>query len=160
MTLSDLAAIGGVVSSLAVALSLIYLGVQTHQAAKHTRALISQARAARLTDALAAFSDSDRVAARLQVTTGAPPTLQTIQQTQTLMFFQGAFAGWSDVFEQYREGLLSDDQFADMRVIISGVLRPHLAHQFWEQWKAGRPNTHSAFKAWVDDAIAAPVDVA
>ena len=42
MPLSDLASIGSVFSSLAIAVSLIYLGIQTHQAAKHTRALISQ----------------------------------------------------------------------------------------------------------------------
>jgi len=156
MPLSDLATIASIVSSLAVAVSLVYLGVQTHQAAKHTRALISQGRSARQTDFLATFSDSDRVAALLQVMTGMQPTAESIRQTQTLMFFQACFAGWTDVFEQHQENLLSDEKLADLHAGISDILRPLPARQFWEQWKAGRANTHAAFKAWVDEAIAAP----
>jgi hypothetical protein len=44
MSLSDLASIGTLVSSVAVFVSLIYLGLQMRQNAKHTRALIHQAR--------------------------------------------------------------------------------------------------------------------
>src|ERR1700759_2337798 len=115
MSLSDIAAIGSIVSSLAVAVSIFYLGVQTHQAAKHTRAQISQGRASRQTDFLAAFSDADKVAAMVEVTTGTPPTPAVIKQRQTRMFFQGCFAGWLDIFEQHEMGLLSTDQFADLR---------------------------------------------
>ena len=154
MSLSDLAAIGSVISSLAVAVSLIYLGVQTHQAAKHTRALISQGRSLRQTDFLGAFSETDRVAAMLEITTGAPPTPELVKQSQAAMFFQAAFAGWSDVFEQHQEGLLSNEQLADLRAAVGVVLRRPGSHPFWERWKAARPNTHVAFKTWVDDAIA------
>jgi hypothetical protein len=155
MTLSDLAAIGSIVSSLAVALSLIYLGVQTHQAAKHTRALISQGRSSRQTDHLAAFSETDRVVAFLEITTGTSPTPELVKQMQARMFFLAGISGWFDVFEQFRQGLLSDDQLADMRASVSVLLHSLPARQIWEQWKAGRPNTHAAFKAWMDDAISA-----
>jgi hypothetical protein len=159
MTLSDLAAIGSILSSLAVAVSIFYLGVQTHQATKHTKALISQGRASRQTDFLTAFSEADRVAAMVEVTTGTPATPTVIKERQTRMFFQGCFAGWLDVFEQYQMGLLNEDQFADLRAAISGILQPPPARNFWEQWKAVRPNTHVAFKAWVDDALAKPVNM-
>lgn len=155
MTLSDLAAIGSIVSSLAVAASLIYLGVQTHQAAKHTRALISQGRSARLSEFIATFSETDRMAAILEVTSGTSPTPELIKRTQARLYFQGCFAGWVDVFEQYQSGLLTEDQLADMRASISINLRSQPARQSWEQWKAERPDTHAAFKAWVDDELAA-----
>ena len=157
MTLSDIAAIGSIVSSMAVAVSLIYLGLQTHQAAKHTRALISQGRSGRLTEYLAAFSETDRVAAMLEVTTGVPPTPELIKRAQVQMSFQGAFAGWLDVFEQYQQGLLGNDQLADVSASMGFVLRSLAAQQFWERWKEARPNTHAAFKAWVDDLIATSI---
>jgi len=50
MTLADLSSPGSFISALAVAESLVYLGSQTHQAAKHTRAPSHQGRAARLTE--------------------------------------------------------------------------------------------------------------
>jgi len=95
MTLSELATLGSIVSSLAVAASLIYLGVQTHQAAKHTRALISQGRSARLSEFIAAFSETDRMAAILEVTSGTPPTPELIKRTQAWLYFQGCVRGSS-----------------------------------------------------------------
>lgn len=154
MSLSDLAAIGSVISSMAVAVSLIYLGVQTHQAAKHTRALISQGRSSRQTDYLGAFSETDRVVAMLEITSGATPTPELVKQSQAAMYFQAAFAGWSDVFEQHQEGLLSNEQLADLGAAVGVFLRRPGSHPFWERWKGARPNTHAAFKSWVDDAIA------
>ena len=157
MSLSDFASVGSLVGSLAVALSLVYLGVQTHQAAKHTRALLQQGRASRMTDFIMAASEADRVAAMLETMTGTPPTPELIKQTQVRMFFQACFVGWADVFEQHQIGLLSGDQLADLRANISGILHPVPARQFWAQWKAIRPGTHAAFKAWVEDATDAAV---
>ena len=91
----------------------------------------------------------------LEITTGAPSTPELIKQTQAAMYFQGAFAGWSDVFEQHQEGLLNNDQLADLGAAVGVILRRPGSRPFWERWKAARPNTHAAFKAWVDDAIVA-----
>ena len=44
MTLSDFATFSTAISGLAVTASLIYLALQTHQNAKHTKALILEAR--------------------------------------------------------------------------------------------------------------------
>ena len=52
MSLSDLASIGSLVSGIAVLVSLIYLAQQTWQNAKHTRALIHQARSQQSIDIL------------------------------------------------------------------------------------------------------------
>ena len=63
MTLSDLAAIGSLASGVAVLVSLIYLGLQVHQSAKHTRALILQGRAERIVTHHLTIANSDLVAA-------------------------------------------------------------------------------------------------
>jgi hypothetical protein len=52
MNLSDLAAIGSLVSGIAVLVSLVYLAQQTRQNSKHTRALIQQGRAIQSADIL------------------------------------------------------------------------------------------------------------
>jgi len=45
MSLSDLAAIGSLISGVAVLISLIYLSQQIRQNTKHSRAIIQQGRA-------------------------------------------------------------------------------------------------------------------
>jgi hypothetical protein len=155
MTLSDLAAIGSIVSSLAVAVSIFYLGVQTHQATKHTKALISQGRSARMSDFIGAFSETDRAAAIIEITSGSPATPALIKRLQTTWYFMGCIAGWVDVFEQHATGLLSDDHLDDMRAAVAMNMRTAPAYEIWQQWKAARPDTHASFKARMDDIIAA-----
>lgn len=48
MNLSDVASVATIISSAAVALSLVYLGLQARQNTKHTRALIQAGRVDRL----------------------------------------------------------------------------------------------------------------
>jgi hypothetical protein len=84
MTLSDLASVASILSSAAVAVSLVYLGVQAHQNAKHTRALIQSSRVDRLMAQMIGFSDADKCAAYL-VGNGREPTAQAIQERQFFM---------------------------------------------------------------------------
>ena len=149
MTLSDLSSLGSFISALAVAGSLIYLGLQTHQAAKHTRALIIQGRSARLTNLWVGYSDTERVSA-LIAAGGGKPTPEAVTRVQANLFFLGLLLGWVDAFEQREAGLLSSDQFADNRAGIAGQMRNPAFRVFWEDWKKHRPNSHSKFKAWVD----------
>ena len=59
MTLSDFATFSTALSGMAVTASLIYLALQTHQNAKHTKALIHQGRIAGLRDVFLATADAD-----------------------------------------------------------------------------------------------------
>ena len=56
MSLSDLAAIGSLISGVAVLISLIYLARQMRQNTKHTRALIQQGRVERISNQLGRLS--------------------------------------------------------------------------------------------------------
>jgi hypothetical protein len=63
MVLSDVASIATAVSGLAVTASLIYVGIQTKQNVRHTRALIHQGTAARTTNILLGFMNGEIVTA-------------------------------------------------------------------------------------------------
>ncbi len=66
MTLSDFATFSTAISALAVTASLIYLAMQTHRNAKHTKALIAQGRVGNLLSMLANRSSESAVAAALE----------------------------------------------------------------------------------------------
>ncbi len=110
MSLSDLASLASILSSIAVAVSLIYLGVQAHQNAKHTRALIHAGRVDRLMSQMIGFSDADKCAAYL-AGNGKEPTPQAIQERQFFMQCLAQSGVMLDVFTQYKNGLLDDEQF-------------------------------------------------
>lgn len=110
MSLSDLASIASILSSIAVAVSLVYLGLQAHQNAKHTRALIQSARVDRLMNQMIGFSDADKCAAYL-VGNGKEPTPQAIQERQFFMQCLAQTGVMIDVFTQRQDGLLSEEQF-------------------------------------------------
>lgn len=110
MSLSDLASIASILSSIAVAGSLAYLGLQAHQNAKHTRALIQSARVDRLMNQMIGFSDADKCAAYL-IGNGKEPTQQAIQERQFFMQCLGQAGVMLDVFTQHQNGLLDDEQF-------------------------------------------------
>jgi hypothetical protein len=117
MTLSDLSSLGSLVSALAVAGSLVYLGLQTHQAAKHTRALILQGRVERVVSHHLAIADSDLVSAWL-IENGDAPTEENIRHRQFWLQGMAYDLSWEDTFAQYESGLLGGEQFADFRAHI------------------------------------------
>jgi hypothetical protein len=110
MSLSDLASIASVLSSIAVAVSLIYVGVQAHQNAKHTRALIQSNRVDRLMSQMVGFSDADKCAAYI-VGNGKEATPQAIQERQFFMQCLAQTGVMLDVYTQYQSGLLNEEQF-------------------------------------------------
>jgi hypothetical protein len=110
MSLTDLASIASILSSIAVAVSLVYLGLQAHQNAKHTQALIQSARVDRLMNQMIGFSDADKCTAYL-AGNGKEPTPQAIQERQFFMQCLAQSGVMLDVFSQHQGGLLSDEQF-------------------------------------------------
>src|SRR5580658_464804 len=81
MVLSDVASIATAVSGLAVMASLIYVGIQTKQNVRHTRALIHQGTAARTTNLLLGFMNAESLAAWIEGN-GGTPTPELIRQRQ------------------------------------------------------------------------------
>ena len=152
MSLSDLASIASIISSVAVAASLFYLGLQAHQSAKHTRALIQAGRVDRLMNQMVGFSDADKCAAYL-AGNGEKPTPEAIRKRQFMMQCLAQVATMLDVFTQHTSGLLSDEQFNG----VCGTYRVWLREPgFREQWLERRAvlgPRQPKFTAFVDGLL-------
>src|ERR1700677_1067287 len=110
MVLSDLASIATAISGLAVTASLIYVGIQTKQNVRHTRALIHQGTAARTTNLLLGLMNAEAVAVWIEGN-GGTPTPELIRQRQFHYHCGTAMIAMEDYFSQHEGGLLSDEQF-------------------------------------------------
>jgi len=149
MTLSDYAALSTAVSGLAVTASLIYLALQTHQNARHTRAQIHQGRIAALRDIFLACADPD-IARAILVSTGGEPTLREVQQYQFQSICGARFYGWQDTYSQYRSGLLDESFFQQMCAGAAMILRDEAARAAWTFFRV--PGT--PFAAFIDEIAA------
>jgi hypothetical protein len=150
MTLSDYASLSTAISGMAVTASLIYLAMQTHQNAKHTRALINQGRVA-LISGLALTATDPEVTSALISATGGAPTQEEVRQTQFRYWCSAAFYGWQDSFSQHERGLLDDDIYLQMRDIIVTALRQPA---YRAQWQTNIRVPGTKFAAFVDGVIA------
>lgn len=150
MTLTDLSSLGSIVGSLAVAASLVYLGLQTHQAAKHTRALIAQGRVTRTTETLLTMSQTDLATAIIS-RFGVAPTVEMIRQMQAAFLISSQITNADETFEQYASGLLSHHQFGSFRGNMAGVFGLPGFREAWERWKIEHPDSNPRFVRFMDD---------
>jgi len=153
MSLSDFATLSTAISGLAVTASLIYLALQTHQATKHTKALIHQGNAARITGMASVFTNADMVAAII-VGNGGTPSAEEVQRRQFGYWCMALVVSMEDTFGQHEEGLISEDRFNSFRAGVAGGFMQPGMRRYWAAWKAARPNAQETFKAWVDEIIA------
>lgn len=158
MTLTDISTIASIISSLAVAASLVYLGLQTHQNAKHTRALIHQGRMARALEGNMAMAATDQAIAFI-VGNGGTPTPEAVQRHQFWLQSRMLILGWEENFFQHGEGLLSDDAYSSFRASLGVFFRNNAGvRAAWAQYKAERPGKNAKFVAFVEDATAGATD--
>jgi hypothetical protein len=111
MSLSDLASIGSLISSIAVLISLIYLALQVRQAEKNQQASIRQGRATRAVDIILATGEPSLAEALPKGASGAADITQA-QFGQFAAIYGAFLASAEDTFLQYKEGLLSEAVFA------------------------------------------------
>src|SRR5258706_3385402 len=110
MTLSDIASIGSVVSSVAVAISLVYVALQVRQAEKNQRALMQQGRANRVSSTLLEVSEPGRAAVWVKGLQ-QPQQLTALELEQFLLISRSAFISAEDSFLQHKAGLLDEAAF-------------------------------------------------
>jgi hypothetical protein len=130
MVLSDIASIATAVSGLAVTASLIYVGIQTKQNVRHTRALIHQGTAARTTNLLLGFMNAEAVTAWIEGN-GGTPTPELIRQRQFYYHCGILMIAMEDYFSQHEDGLLSDEQFSRGRATFRERLRETGLRAYW-----------------------------
>ena len=150
MTLTDLAALGGFISGIAVPVSLIYLAIQTHQSIRQSRALIQQGRAQRTFELLIRWGEFDWTEGMLKCANGSPDVSATdVRRFVSLM--RAFFVNYEDSFLQHREGLLPDTMFANVEAAFrSAMTNP--GHRV--AWQTVRRFFGSDFQVYVDRLIA------
>lgn len=157
MSLSDLASIGSFASGLAVLISLVYLSLQIRQNSKHTKALVTQNRAERVTTMLLALASSD-LAAAYDAANGGGATEQEVRGRQFQLMCAALISGWDDTFSQYEHGLLDRAQFMRFQSGISSTfLSDPGTNNFVAEWlqrqSAAAPELTS-FLSFMRDALA------
>lgn len=150
MTLSDFATLTTAVSGIAVTASIVYLALQTHQNAKHTRALINQGRVALIAQLSLSATDADAAAAALMATTGSA-TPEAVKKRQFQAFAIAQMYGWQDSFSQHERGLLDEDIYKAMAAALDQTFRIPAYREVYET-RFRTPGTK--FCAFVDDVIA------
>ena len=151
MSLSDLASVGSFVSGAAVLISLIYLSVQVKQSSRHTRALIIQGRAARITGQYLTLASSDLVSAWI-VANGAAPTPEAVWRRQFALQCMATDYSWEDTFCQYEVGLLGEDQFGDFRAKLKMLLRDPGLRSYFSQRSISKDGP-TTFHRFVDELL-------
>jgi hypothetical protein len=150
VSLSDLASIGTLASSFAVLVSLIYLGLQIRQNAKHTKALIHQGRVARVAD-IQMRGTEPTVAAAIITGNGGEPTAEAVLRHQFNQYCWAVFMSMEDTFAQHAEGLLGPDQFEGLRRGLAGAASERGMRDFFLARVDGSP-----FGKFVGEVIARP----
>ncbi len=130
MSFSDLASLSTVVSAIALPISLIYLGIQTRQNVRHTRALIQQGFSARTTQIVLNNMETDIASAWLGGN-GLPPTEENVRRLQFSLLCSTALTALDDLFAQHSDGLLTTEHFERNCWIFRGLLSEPGLRAYW-----------------------------
>lgn len=105
MSLSDLASLGSLASGLAVLGSLVYLSIQTRQAAKHQRSLMMQGRAARRMELFYRGADPSFAPSYEKAAAGNLDALSGFELFQLFSQMGAQFASLQETWLEGQEGL-------------------------------------------------------
>ncbi len=150
MMLSDFATFSTALSGFAVTASLIYLAMQTHQNAKHTRALINQGRVALIAE-LSLSRTNAGVAEAFLISTTGKATPEAVKQLQFVSWATAAMYGWQDSFSQHERGLLDEDIYMAMQQALN---RAFIQPSFREAYETSFKVPGTKFASFVDNVIA------
>ena len=144
MTLSDIATVGSIVSSVALTISLVYVALQVRQAEKNQRGLMQQGRANRITGDLMQLAEPEMASVWIKGL-HAPETLAGEELERYLLLCRAAFISGEDTFLQHAAGLFDETAFRSFTVGARGQLSGStglraawslLSHQFGPEYVA------------------------
>jgi hypothetical protein len=150
MTLSDVAGVGSLISSIAVLISLVYLALQVRQTEKNQRSLTNQGAITRGNSSLALFMQPDlsdlyarAIAGETAFTSGEAYRLQTIMRISMLSL--------QDHYVQFRAGPIDQITYDN---ISGGVQRLMSRQVFRALWVDARMAYAPELRALVDGFVA------
>lgn len=149
MSLSDLAAVGSLISGIAVFLSFIFLALQLRQANRNQRSLMQQARTARNVEILLKMSDPDTSETLAQANTDC-----TAMDDARIWSFYGfgaaVFWSYEDCFMQFRAKTLDASSWAsDVATLERLVAYP----PYRAVWKMARDGMGGDYRDYVDSLM-------
>ena len=121
MSLTEISAVASIASSFAVAVSLVYLALQTHQNAKHTKALVWNATQSRIVNMHLAMADENLCRAAI-IENGAEATREAVVQRQCRFMSAARLSNLIDIIRQMDMGVI-DDASVSFRSTSVGMLR-------------------------------------
>jgi hypothetical protein len=150
MTFADLASIGNLTSGVAVLISLVYLGLQMRQSARHSQALIQQGRASRTMEILTRWAEFDW-SEGMEACVRGSPDVDARDLRRFISLMRAYFVNYEDSFLQHREGLLEAAAFANVEAALYSTMTGpgHRA-----AWKVVRGAFDRAFQDYLDGVIA------
>ena len=159
MSLTDLASLGSLLSSVAVLVSLLFLGVQIRQANRNQRSLMQQGRSARNVDLLSRLTDPKLSELLLRVLRG-----ETVTDGEYLVLYAyiaSVFWSYEDCFLQFRSGTLDTKSWASDVATLKRLLKNPA---YRAVWRAAREAMATEYKSFLDGIAAearhnVPVDV-
>jgi hypothetical protein len=159
MNLADLASFAGLLSSAAVLVSLLFVGVQIRQSNRNQRSLMQQGRSTRNVDLLSRLTDPKLTAVLLRVFRG-----ETVTDAEYLVLYgyiASVFWSYEDCFLQFRSGTLDAKSWASDVATLKRLLSNPA---YRGVWRAARNAMADEYKSFLDGVAAeakdkAPVDV-
>jgi hypothetical protein len=112
MSLSDLANIGGFVSSLAVLISLVYLALQIRQSAKNQKAAIHNERNDHLLEMLATTYSDKQIMDVCMRGLNADTTLSPVERNQFVHVQICMFNFYQEYFLMFKDGMVDKARYA------------------------------------------------
>lgn len=138
MSLSDLAAVGSLISSIAVLVSLVYLALQIRQSQRNQRAALNQGSIDRITSILVTFGSPDY--ARVYAKTYRHDATFTSEEIATVFFMlRASLVGLQDSMIQHRQGLI--DQITLDNTLVA--MRQQITFPVWRAAWLTTQNTYA-----------------
>jgi hypothetical protein len=159
MSISDFAAIGGFIGSIAVCGSLIYLGLQVRQSDRNQRSLMTQGIVTRGTDIIMFMAEPHISVLLARMSAGETDFSQT-EITQLNLAFRLVLANLQDAYIQHKIGLTDEVSFDAAGQVVRLFLGFPVMRVLWQSIRPTFPDEFSRTVDGVADSVplAAPVD--
>ena len=147
MTLSDLAALGSLISGIAVLVSLIFVAVQMRQNTLAVRAAASQAHAANFQQLLNPMIQDGDVARVWRTGFEQLSTLTDDERVRFFLILSGIFRFYEAAHHQWRDGQLDEGHWHQVHSQARDIIRYPGVQTYWKM----RRHWHSReFCRWLD----------
>ncbi len=152
MSLSELANIANLISSVAVLGSLIFLGQQIRQSTRNQRSIMDRGRSLQVSEWLQFIASPD-IAPLVLRGHAVDPTLTPDEHRRYLWCIYPLLLHYEDSFYQHRERMLGEEQYVSIRNQMRDSAR---YAGFCAAWAEVRERFPEEFRAFADTMFVAP----